>query len=285
MSDQEPSESAKRAFGTQLKELRRDSHLSGVELARRCGWHKTKVSKIEHGTQIPTEDDIRRWATACAAEGQIPELIAVSREIEQMWTDYRRWHRPGMKRLQFQAMDLYAKTRLLRVYEALFIPGFLQTVEYAKAQFTIHAQLHGLPLDDVEEAAQNRMVRKRFLGTGAPIFSFLLEASALMNNTGGVEVMNGQLDHLQEVMKLPYVSVGIIPLGRPRSLYPGEGFYLFDEGLLKQEFWSGAFQTSRPENIAYFVRVFAALRDQAVFGAAARNEIEEARIRLRGKAR
>ncbi|MFJ9773860.1 helix-turn-helix domain-containing protein [Kitasatospora sp. NPDC101157] len=280
MSDQEPSESARRAFGTQLKELRRDAHLSGVELAQRCGWHKTKVSKIEHGTQIPTEEDIRRWATACAVEGQTPELIAMSREIEQMWTDYKRWHRPGMKRLQFQAMDLYAKTKLLRVYESLFVPGFLQTVEYAKAQFTIHAKLHGLPLDDVEEAAQNRMARKRFLGTGAPIFSFLLEASALTNNTGGAEVMNGQLDHLLEVSRLPYVSIGIIPQGRPRSLYPGEGFYLFDESLLKQEFWSGAFQTARPENISYFVRVFAALRDQAVFGTAARNEIEAARGRL-----
>ena len=280
MSDQEPSESAKRALGIQLKELRRDNHISGVELARRCGWHKTKVSKIEHGTQSPTEDDIRRWATACAVEGQIPELIAVSREIEQMWTDYKRWHRPGMKRLQFQAMDLYGRTKLLRVYESLFIPGFLQTVEYAKAQFTIHAELHGLPLGDVEEAAQNRMVRKRFLGTGAPIFSFLLEASALTNNTGGVEAMNGQLDHLLEVAKLPYVSIGIIPQGRVRSLYPGEGFYLFDESLLKQEFWSGAFQTSRPENIAYFIRVFGALRDQAAFGAAARHEIEAARGRL-----
>ncbi|MFJ8475236.1 helix-turn-helix domain-containing protein [Kitasatospora sp. NPDC094011] len=280
MSDQEPSESARQAFGTQLKELRRDAHLSGVELAQHCGWHKTKVSKIEHGTQIPTEEDIRKWATACAVEGQTPELIAMSREIEQMWTDYKRWHRPGMKRLQFQAMDLYAKTKLLRVYESLFIPGFLQTVEYAKAQFTIHAKLHGLPLDDVEEAAQNRMVRKQFLGTGAPIFSFLLEASALSNNTGGAEVMNEQLDYLLEVSRLPYVSIGIIPQGRPRSLYPGEGFYLFDESLLKQEFWSGAFQTSRPENISYFARVFAVLRDQAVFGAAARNEIETARGRL-----
>ncbi|MGW3184531.1 helix-turn-helix domain-containing protein [Kitasatospora sp. NPDC001119] len=282
MSGQKPSESARRAFGTQLKELRQDAYLSGVELAQRCGWHKTKVSKIEHGTQIPAEEDIRRWATACAVEGQTPELIAMSREIEQMWTDYKRWHRPGMKRLQFKAMDLYAKTKLLRVYESLFVPGFLQTVDYAKAQFTIHAKLHGLPLDDVEEAAQNRMVRKRFLGTGAPMFSFLLEASALTNNTGGAEVMNGQLDHLLEVSRLPYVSIGIIPQGRPRSLYPGEGFYLFDESLLKQEFWSGAFQTSRPENISYFVRVFAALRDQAVFGTAARNEIEAARGRLQG---
>ncbi|WP_308198657.1 helix-turn-helix domain-containing protein [Actinomadura litoris] len=282
MSDLQASESARRSLGIQLKELRLNAGLSGVELARRCGWHKTKVSKIEHGTQSPAEADIRKWATTCGAEGLAPELIAAGREIEHMWTDYRRRHRRGMKGLQFQAMDLYARSKLIRVYESLFIPGFLQTVEYTKAQFTIHAGLHGLPLGDVEEAARNRMARKRFLGTGAPIFAFLLEASALANNIGGVGVMGGQLDYLDEVSRLPYVSVGIIPQGRMRSLYPGEGFYLFDEDLLKQEFWSGAFQTSRPENIAYFVRVFAALRDQAVFGAAAQDEIEAARDRLRG---
>ncbi|RBQ17547.1 transcriptional regulator [Spongiactinospora rosea] len=282
MSGSEPSESAKRALGTQLKELRHGADLTGVELARRCGWHKTKISKIEHGTQSPTEADIRMWATACNAEGLVSELIATSREIDQMWTDYKRRHARGMKNLQFHAMDLYASSKLIRVYESLFIPGFLQTVEYAQAQFTIHARLHGLPLDDVEDAARNRMARKRFLGTGSPIFTFLLEASALANNMGGREVMAGQLDYLEKVSSLPYVSVGIIPDGRIRSLYPGEGFYLFDESLLKQEFWSGAFQTSRPDTIAYFVRVFAALRAQAVFGSAAGVEIEAARRRLQG---
>jgi transcriptional regulator with XRE-family HTH domain len=282
VSDQQPSGSAKRAFGIQLKEMRLDASLTGVELARLCGWQKTKISKIEHGTQRPTDDDIRLWASTCGAEGLIPELIAANREIEQMWTDYKRMHRPGMKRLQSQTMELYARSQIIRVYESLFIPGFLQTLDYAKAQFTIHAKLHGLPIDDVEEAALNRMARKRFLGTGAPIFTFLLESSALTNNTGGLEVMEGQLTYLREVSQLSYVSVGIIPQGRIRSLYPGEGFYLFDETLLKQEFWSGAFQTSRPENIAYFVRVFTALRDQALFGDAARGEIEAARARLRG---
>ncbi|GAA0914909.1 helix-turn-helix transcriptional regulator [Nonomuraea longicatena] len=282
MSDQQPSESAKRAFGTQLKELRLDSNLTGVEFARLCGWHKTKVSKIEHGTQRPTESDIRLWATTCNAEGLISELIAANREIEQMWTDYKRLHRSGMKKLQFQAMELYAQSKIIRVYESLFVPGFLQTMEYAEAQFSIHAKLHGLPLADIEDAARNRMARKRFLGTGAPIFAFLLEASALSNNTGGPRVMNGQLTYLEEIMSLPYVSIGIIPQGRTRSLYPGEGFYLFDEKLLKQEFWSGAFQTARPDNIAYFMRVFTALREQAVFGSAAREEIEAARGRLQG---
>lgn len=280
MSDQQPSQAARQALGHRLRELRLDSVLSGSELANLCGWNKSKVSKIEHGTQSPTEADIRAWAAACGAEGKTTELIAASREIEAMWTEYRQRHKRGMKNLQFQAMDLYARTRLIRVYESLFIPGFLQTLDYATAQFRLHARLHGLPIEDVEEAAQNRMARKQYLGTGAPMFAFLLETYALSNNTGGADVMNGQLDYLIEVGRLPYVSIGIIPEGRPRTLYPGEGFYLFDEALLKQEFWSGAFQTARPDNVTYFARVFAALKEQAVFGEAAVEQIEAARSRL-----
>lgn len=277
VDDQEPSESAKQAFGTRLKELRLDAGITGVELARRHGWNKSKVSKIEHGTQSPSDADIRAWTDACEATDQIPELIALSREVEQMWTDYKRSHREGMKNIQLKPMDLIARSRLIRVYESLFISGFLQTLDYAKAQFTIHAKLHGLSLEDVDEAAENRMVRKRYLGTGQPRFVFLMEASVLYNNTGGVDVMNCQLDHLLEVASLPYVSIGILPPGRQRTLYPGEGFYMFDDALVRQEFWSGAFKTSRPENTAYFVRVFDALHEQAVFGSAARQVIDGAR--------
>ncbi|MEV0619696.1 helix-turn-helix transcriptional regulator [Nonomuraea sp. NPDC050404] len=282
MSDLKPSNAAKMAFGIRLRDLRLDAELTGVELAGRCGWHKTKVSKIEHGTQKPTESDVRVWATACGAVGQVMELIATHREVEQMWLEYRRELRAGQKHIQLRSMALYERTRLLRAYEALFIPGFLQTFRYALVQFEIHARLHGLPTEDLEQAARNRLVRQRLLGTGTNSFSFVLEASALYTGIGGAEVMSEQFDRLLEVTAMPYVSIGVIPLGHQRSLYPGEAFYLFDEQHVRQEFWTGLLRSSRPDDISYFVRAFAALRDQAVYGRAAREEIETARRHLRG---
>lgn len=280
MADLQPSSAAKKAFAVRLRDLRLGAELSGVALAARCGWNKSKVSKIEHGGQTPTEADVRAWATACGADGQVPELVAALREVDQMWLEYRRELRAGQKHIQLRSMALYERTKLQRVYEALFIPGFLQTFRYAVAQFEIHAHLHGLPVEDVEEAAQNRLLRQRLLGTGTNSFVFVLEASALYNNTGGVEVMSEQFDRLLEVASMPYVSVGVIPLGQRRKLYPGEGFYLFDEQLVMQEFWTGALRSSQPEDIRYFLRAFAALRDQAVFGAAAVEQVEAARARL-----
>ena len=40
------------------------------------GCHFTKVSRIEHGSQTPSEDNIRAWCAACGADDQITDLIA-----------------------------------------------------------------------------------------------------------------------------------------------------------------------------------------------------------------
>jgi len=47
---------ARHALGARLREIRLDAGLSARELARLAGWHFTKVSKIEHGKQTPSED-------------------------------------------------------------------------------------------------------------------------------------------------------------------------------------------------------------------------------------
>jgi tetratricopeptide (TPR) repeat protein len=61
---------------------------------------------------------------------QIPELIAASREVEQMWTEHRREMRAGMVHIQSRSTPLYESTRLLRAYESNVVPGILQTRGY-----------------------------------------------------------------------------------------------------------------------------------------------------------
>jgi transcriptional regulator with XRE-family HTH domain len=41
--------------------------VSAIDLARRAGWPRSKVSKIEHARQTPTADDIRVWGAAGVA--------------------------------------------------------------------------------------------------------------------------------------------------------------------------------------------------------------------------
>jgi hypothetical protein len=44
--------------------------------------------------------------------------------------------------------------------------------------------------------------------------------------------------------------------------------------------WTGAFRTNRPNEVAFFLKVFSRLREQAVYGPAVRELIEAARSSL-----
>src|ERR1017187_2219293 len=56
---------ARQALGARLGELRQDAGLTGRALAQLCGWHESKVSRIEHARTAPAPGWRRRtWAGA-----------------------------------------------------------------------------------------------------------------------------------------------------------------------------------------------------------------------------
>src|SRR6185312_2245901 len=116
-----PSSSAKeaqKALGTRLREIRKDAGLSGRALAAATFQHFTRVSKIEHGVQAPSDQDIRDWCCACGVEEQIPDLIATARAVESAYLEFRRQARAGMKRvLGPHTLPRYDQTSLFQVYE------------------------------------------------------------------------------------------------------------------------------------------------------------------------
>jgi transcriptional regulator with XRE-family HTH domain len=116
-----PSSSARQAqeaLGARLREIRKDAGLSGRALAAATGQHFTRVSKLEHRVQAPSDQDIRDWCQACGAEGQIPDLIATTRAVQSAYLEFRRQARAGMKRvLGAHTIPLYERTSLFRIYE------------------------------------------------------------------------------------------------------------------------------------------------------------------------
>lgn len=242
----------------------------------------TKISRIEHGRQNPSEDDIRAWCRACSAEDQIPELIASHRQLDEMWEEHRRTLRAGLGQQSERIKPLYEQTGLIRAYEPQTIPGFLQTRGYTRAVLKDVARFHNLP-DDLDEAVEGRMNRLRVLESGRCLFSFVIEAPALYAVRGSVAVMLEQLDFLRTAAGLPNVALSIIPLGQHRTIWPGEGFYVYDETLVRSEHWTGGYRSKRPNEIATYLRIFNLLRAHAVLGEAAREEIEAARQLLQSR--
>lgn len=273
MSNQ--AEQARNALGARLRELRKDAGLTGRELANLAGWQCSKVSRIEHGQRNASEDDIRLWCRHCAAEDQIPDLIATVRHIEAMWIEWRRQLRSGTKARQGQSLRLYEKTHVFRVFHPNVVWGTLQTAEYAAALLRQVVAYHEIP-DDIESGVAARMERQQFLYRGARRYNVILGEQALLTNVGGPDVMRGQMDRLLAVLSLPRLSLGIIPAKAPTEIWPGNSFIMFDERTVMVETYSAELTVTQPAEIALYAKAFALLQRSAVYGQSARDLVVQA---------
>jgi transcriptional regulator with XRE-family HTH domain len=267
---------ARQALGIRLGEIRKDADLPGRALSLLCGWHESKVSRIEHGRTAPSPDDIRLWCQHCGAAGETADLLASLRSVEDMFVEWRRMERTGLKRAQQAVLPLWERTRIFRAYSSWLIPGAVQTAAYTTAALRAIAARRNLP-DDTDEAAAVRADRLRLLREGDHRFLIVIEESVLRTVIGGPDVMAGQLGHLITVASLPSVSLSIIPMGIGRDvMWPAEDFWIFDTAQVNVELISGWLTLTQPREIAMYGKAFSDLTDLGVRGAQARALITKA---------
>lgn len=272
-----PTKRAREALGARLREIRQDANLTGRALATRCGWHFTKVSKLEHGTQNPSEDDLWAWCHACDAGDQVPDLVATVRTIESMYVEWRRILRSGMKHGQTARIPLYERTKLFRVYEPGLVPGLFQTAEYASAIIAGVIEFDQTP-NDLEGAVAARMERQRVLYAGDRRFLVVLEEQALRTRVGDAAgVMAGQLDRLLAVMSQHRISLGIIPSMGQRHTWTSVGFWIFDRHTVHIDTPSAELTITQRSEIEVFEKKFARHQRSAVYGQQAIDLINRAR--------
>ena len=264
---------AQRALGTRLREVRKDAGLSARALAAATGQHFTRVSKIEHGVQPPTDEDIRDWCRACGAGDQVPDLIATAHVVESAYLEFRRQARAGMKRVTgAHTLQLYSRASRFRIYEHNVVPGLFQTAAYCGAMLSFWIRFLDTPAD-LDAAVAARMERQKFIFDASKRFTVVLEEQALRTWFGTAEVQAGQLGRLLEMMSVPTITLGIIPLMTERSAVASAGFWIFDDSLVALETPTASIEVTRPQEIELYAGMFEHLRSAAVFGAAARNLI------------
>ncbi len=250
--------------------------MTGRALAAATGQHFTRVSKIEHGVQAPTDSDIREWCRACGAPDQIADLIATLRAVESAYLEFKRQSRAGMKRvLGAHTVALYEQTTLFRIYEHNVVPGLFQTADYSAAMLSFWIRFLETP-DDLDAAVAARMERQRVIYQRGKRLVAVLEEQVLRTWFGTAETQAAQLDRLLAVMSLPNVSVGIIPMITERTAVPSAGFWIFDNSLVALETPTASIEVTRPQEVELYARMFELLRKSAVYGKPARRLINRA---------
>lgn len=277
------AQQARQALADQLREIRISAGLTAKELAARAGWHgNSKVSKIEHGIRPASAEDVRVWCQVCDVPQQrTEELLAEQRSMAGMWVTYQRLNRAGLRQAQVSVRPIYERSSLIRAYQSRTFPGLLQTRSFTRSRLEQVRMREGVQVDDVAAAVEERMDRQRVLREGNRRFVFLLEEAVLHYRLVDPAVHVEQLGHLYEVMSIPSVSLGVIPLTadrrRPR---PVEGFVIFGDEQVSVELVSGYLKITQPKEVEMYVREFTALASVAAYGRGARALIAAAREAL-----
>ena len=100
---------------------------------------------------------------------------------------------------------------LIRLYEVQFVPGLLQTADYARA--VIRLGLPSASADEVERRVGLRLARQEVLKkeSGGPRLWAVVDEAALRRPIGGGEVMRAQLVRLIEAAREPNITLQVVP--------------------------------------------------------------------------
>lgn len=262
---------ARKIIADRLREILRDGGLTARELARQAGWDESKCSRLIHGRTSPSDDDIRAWCTICGAPGEIPNLIAASRNAQNAYVEWWRVQR-SQRRMQDLSLKLF-EAKSYHFYSSNLVPWPLQTTDYMRAVITRFDQFNGASAPDIEAAVAARERRLRLLDDPSRRCVLIMEEFALRGRLFSDQVMAGQLRHVVSMMDRPGICLGVIPQAVRRQQKPTETYHIYGERSVIIELVSAIITVTQPREIALYQRCFAEFADLAVYGDEARRLI------------
>lgn len=238
-------------------------------------WQPSKVSKIEHAKQTPSNDDVRAWCSAVGAEQATEDLLVALHTLETRHAEWQRQFRTGVASVQTQTARREETTELLRIFEPTFVPGLLQTPEYARHRFTEVTHKFG-HRNDIDTAVAERMRRQEVLYRPGKRFHVVITEAVLRYALCPPDVMLGQLDRMTSVSTLPNVRLGIVPFEQRYAIAPAHGFWIHDDDLVQVETFSAALNLAQPGEIELYTKVFESLALDADYDRKARAVLSRA---------
>ncbi|MFB8210926.1 helix-turn-helix domain-containing protein [Streptomyces sp. NPDC056010] len=155
-------------------------------------------------------------------------------------------------------VSLEGAASLLRMYEPHFVPGLLQTEDYARTVMRTGAVGQTRP-EDIERHVALRMERQALLTRpDAPRLWVVMDETVLRRPVGSVEIMRAQVDKLLEATTMPNVTLQIAEFSTGH--HPGTygPFVLFRfavpelPDMVYSEYLTGAvYFDARPEVASY----------------------------------
>ena len=194
-------------LGTQLRRLREARGISAQEAAREIRGSESKISRIELGRNAVREVDIADLLSLYGITDQAEreQLLALASQANQPgW-----WHRyQDVLPSWFQAyIGLEESAGSIRSYDMQFVPGLLQTEEYAVAVMA----LGEFSIEETERLVYLRKERQRRFSSGGLRLTAIIDEVALRRPLGGAGLMRDQLQYLLDICDRPAFTLQVTP--------------------------------------------------------------------------
>ncbi|WP_194816600.1 helix-turn-helix transcriptional regulator [Nocardia sp. XZ_19_385] len=210
-----------------LRELREQRGFDSATFAKRVGFTAANWSHVEKGRRVLTVNTIGPVLELLEVDAEErAELLALLEASKQRgwWTKSSALLGPELQRLY--GMEFGAQS--IRSYDSLIVPGLLQTEDYARALISADVMIRPV---QVEQLVGIRMRRQeRLFGPGPVELTAVIGEAALRQQTGGPQVLRGQLSHLSDLLeKHDHIEVRVIPFtATAGAILGGSSFHLID---------------------------------------------------------
>lgn len=196
-------------LGSQLRRLREAKGIPREEAGYAIRASGSKISRLELGRVSFKERDVVDLLDLYGVDqDESATLVRLAREANSPgW-----WHKySDVLPDWFQVyVGLEEAASLIRLYEVQFVPGLLQTADYARA--VIRRGQPSAPPQEVEQRVNLRLARQElFAKPSGPRLWAIVDEAALRRPIGGKEVMRSQLTRLIEAAGEPNITLQLMP--------------------------------------------------------------------------
>ena len=254
-----------RELGDGLRQAMEQARLTGKQAAQMLSWSPSFVSLLLSGKRGASEVDIAAFLGVCRVKGpERDRLLALCRE--QDTPGWLQQHGSRMPKQLVTLIDHENKAVTISDFEAIVVPGLLQTGEYARA---VISRVVNVPSDEVDDRVAARLARQSLFSRDRPArFTFYLHESVLYTPVGGHAVMAEQLRHLQRMSVRSYLTLRVVPVALGAHAAMTGAFRLMEFAEFKPvaylESETSSLFLEKPEETAAYRRILGALADTAL---------------------
>lgn len=256
----------RRRLAIELKRLREESRLTCSQVGKELDWSSSKVNRMETGQGRIQPSDVD---ALCRFYGTADELRDLLKSLAKESKTKGWWHghSDAIPAWFSVYVGLEQAVSELHTYQAEFIPGLLQTDEYASE---LSRAWVDHTTEDIERMVDVRMRRQELLTSeSAPDLWAVIHESALLHTVGTRQVMTRQLERMLEIQKLRNVTVQVLPFDA--GAYPTTGSFTIlgfpvqeDPDVVYREGLTDSVYLEEPKDVTLYTKAFDHLRALAL---------------------